>query len=226
MSSEKRLTTPLLDHRSINDDGGVDALEDRQWGRGDVWAEEEDGAAAAAAEEEDHEDKDGGLGLHGSVKYANRCRAYMSGRDVDVADAESAAEREHLSDWAQTLRRLFAKKERDRRRAEASRRALEAPGAGFHRARVELYESSNLDTPENEQTRRAEESRSGLGRMASIMVRWLLVLLIVAISVGCAVVIHESSRWGNHFSIWFMRYAYEKTKVCCCRAHHTTAVSK
>ena len=100
-------------------------------------------------------------------------------------------------------------------RAEASRHALKtATRTGFHRARVDLYEGSNLDTPENEQTRRTAEARSSMGRAATIAVRWVLVVLIVLAAVLVAFGVHECSRWGQHATRLVTELAYNRSGVC------------
>ena len=152
----------------------------------------------------------------------------MSGRDRDLEDARQAEARDQLSDWAQMLRSLS----RTRRgaevaaaeaSAEASRHALQtATRAGFHRARVDLYEGSNLDTPESEQTRRAAEARSSMGRATTIVVRWVLVVLIVLAAVLVAFGIHECSRWGQHATRLATELAYKKSGVCWLHTHITT----
>ena len=161
----------------------------------------------------------------GARQYVHRRNMFMSGRDRDLEDARQAEARDQLSDWAQMLRSLS----RTRRgaevaaaeaSAEASRHALQtATRAGFHRARVDLYEGSNLDTPESEQTRRAAEARSSMGRATTIVVRWVLVVLIVLAAVLVAFGIHECSRWGQHATRLATELAYKKSGVCWLHTH-------
>lgn len=158
-------------------------------------------------------------------RYAHRRDMFMSGRDRDLEDAQQAEARDQLSDWAQMLRSLSRTRRgteaADAVTAEASRHALKtATRAGFHRARVDLYEGSNLDTPENEQTRRTAEARSSMGRAATIALRWVLVVLIVLAAVLVAFGIHECSRWGQHATRLATELAYNKSGVCW---QHTSA---
>lgn len=157
------------------------------------------------------------------TQYAHRRRMFMSGRDRDLEAAQQAEARDQLSDWAQMLRSLSrtrrgaadAADAADADAADASRRALQtATRAGFHRARVDLYEGSNLDTPENELSRTAAASRSSMGRAATIAVRWVLVVLIVLAAVLVAFGIHECSRWGQHATRLATELAYSKSGVC------------
>jgi len=160
---------------------------------------------------EDH----AGTGITTSSMYATRRRAYLSSfGDIESDLEDSQSEQGTLSEWGRTLRMLSQKK-MDKSSGYASNRMdesrLEVSFSGYHKARVDLYEGSNLDTPESENSRRKEESKTGMGRRTAIFFRWVVVCVIAVVCVIVAYGVHESSKWGIKANIWLTQYAYNST---------------